>query len=110
MLRQRTADLNLESCTTFFPFTREPQYVFEALDILVLSSVRKEGLPNVILEALSMGRAVVSTRLAGVPEAIIEGEPGMMVEPGSAEQLASAIVSLGADADRCHRMVPVTVA
>lgn len=104
MLRERATAMSLDDCTAFFPFTREPEYVFEVLDILVLSSVSKEGLPNVLLEALSMGRPVVSSRLAGVPEAVVEGETGLMVEPGNTGQLADAIVDLGSDAERCRQI------
>ena len=104
LLKQRTAALGLEKHVTFFPFTREPVYVFEVIDILVLASLYKEGLPNVLLEALAMGRPVVSTRLAGTPEAVKDGETGYLVEPGDVPGLAAAIRRLGEDRAACERM------
>ena len=103
-LRARIEELSLSANVTVFPFTREPMHVFERIDILVLSSLFKEGLPNVILEALSMGIPVVSSRMAGVPEVVIDGETGWMVEPGDAQQLAAAVVRLWADPAECRSM------
>ena len=97
MLKTRVQELGLENNVSFFPFTREPMYVFERIDILVLSSLYKEGLPNVLLEAMSMKTPVVSSKMAGVPEIIKEGETGYMVEPGNSDQLAEAIHKLWSD-------------
>ncbi len=97
MLRGRVSDLGLERHVTFFPFTTEPADVFEVIDVLVLPSTHKEGLPNVLLEALAMGVPVVSSRLAGTPEAVIEGVTGLLVDPGDVAGLAAAIGQLGGD-------------
>lgn len=103
-LRTRVAELGLNANVSFFPFTREPVYVFEVLDVLVLSSLYKEGLPNVLLEAMAMGLPVVSSDLAGTPEVVLPGETGLLVPPGNAPQLAGAITELGSDPERCRRM------
>ncbi|MBA7568687.1 hypothetical protein ES708_10421 [subsurface metagenome] len=76
---------------------KEPMYVFERIDILVLSSLYKEGLPNVLLEAMSMKVPVVSSKMAGVPEIVKDGETGYMVEPGKSDQLTEAISKLWSD-------------
>lgn len=96
-LRNKAKELGIEQNITFFPFTDEPQYVFECADITVLPSLYKEGLPNVLLESMSMGVPVVSSNLGGVPEIVVNGKTGFMVEPGNAEQLADAILKLGND-------------
>ena len=98
------AELGLDAHVTFFPFTREPVHVFEVIDVLVLASLHKEGLPNVLLEALSMGVPVVSSRLAGTPEVVLDGETGLLVEPGDIDELAAAIERLGTDRTSCQRM------
>ena len=103
-LKQQVSELALEGHVSFFPFTREPDVVFERLDITVLSSLYKEGLPNVLLESMAMSVPVVASRIAGVPEIVIEAETGYMAEPGDAEGLASGIEKLAADADTCRRM------
>ncbi|MFQ5631488.1 MAG: glycosyltransferase family 4 protein, partial [bacterium] len=97
MLKDKIHEMSLEENVSLFPFTREPEYVFERIDILVLSSLRKEGLPNVLLEAMSMGIPVVSSKLAGVPEVVKNGETGFMVTPGNAAELAQAIEKLWFD-------------
>jgi len=104
MLKGKVATMGLEDHVTFFPFTREPVYVFEVLDILVLSSRYKEGLPNVLLEAAAMNLPLVSTKLAGVPEIVLESETGTMVEPGDVAGLADAVARLWADPEACRRM------
>ena len=57
----------------------------------VLPSLHKEGLPNVLLESMSMGIPVVSSDIGGVSEIIIDGKTGYMVEPGNKSALADAI-------------------
>ncbi len=104
MLRRHVTERGLEQHVTFFPFTTEPVEVFEVLDVLALPSTHKEGLPNVILEAMAMGLPVVSSRLAGTPEVVIDGVTGILTEPGDVDSLAAALVRLGTDADLCSRM------
>lgn len=53
-----------------------------------------EGLPVVLMEAMASGRAVVATSIAGVGELVRDGETGLLVTPGSAEELAAAIAEL----------------
>ena len=81
MLREKIAELGLDDTVHLFPFTSEPVHVFELLDVLVLPSLYKEGLPNVLLEAMSMSVPVVASQLAGVSEVVLEGETGYTVEP-----------------------------
>jgi len=50
-----------------------------------------EGLPIAILEAMSAGLAVLSTRVGGIPDAISDERYGLLVEPGKPEDLANAI-------------------
>jgi colanic acid/amylovoran biosynthesis glycosyltransferase len=57
---------------------------------LVLPSFA-EGLPVVIMEALALGRTVISTRIAGIPELVEEGINGWLVSAGSVDELVVAI-------------------
>jgi glycosyltransferase involved in cell wall biosynthesis len=92
-----TKELGLTDHVSFFPFTSEPNYIFERVDITVLSSLYKEGLPNVLQESMAMNVPVVSSMLGGVPEIVFAGETGTMVEPGNSDQLARAIFGLWED-------------
>jgi glycosyltransferase involved in cell wall biosynthesis len=66
---------------------------FKKCSFFVLAS-RAEGMPLVIAEALSMGKAVVATRIDGVPELVEHGVNGLLVPPESAGDLAEALISL----------------
>ena len=73
------------------------------MDLFALSSLR-EGLPNVLLEAMALGVPCVATRIAGIPRLIENGENGCLVEPGDMAALASAIRELIGDAAERQRL------
>lgn len=81
----------------------DPRELYEAWDVFALSSLR-EGLPNVVLEALALEVPVVATRVAGVPRLIHDGENGLLVSPGSAAELGQAVGRLLADDALCQRL------
>lgn len=104
MLKERIKTLGIDKNVTFFPFTREPKFIFERIDITVLSSLYKEGLPNILLESMAMQVPVVSSDLGGVSEIVMNGETGYMVDPGDSDQLANAIHRLWSDQTAFQRM------
>lgn len=71
---------------------------FEALDAFALSS-RREGLPNVLLEALALEVPVAATRVNGVPRLVSDGANGLLVPPDDADALAAALARLATDPD-----------
>lgn len=71
--------------------------------VFVLPS-RSEGLGLVAVEAMAAGRPVVASRTGGLPEVVVDGETGLLVEPEDARGLAQAIRTLLADPDRAARM------
>lgn len=58
---------------------------------VVLSNGRRDGIPNVVIEAMAMSVPCVGTRAAGLEEVIQEGETGWLAEPGDPDSLAAAI-------------------
>ena len=104
MLKEKVIASGLEKSVSFFPFTRDPFYVFEITDIVVLSSLYKEGLPNILLEAMSMEIPVVSSKMAGVPEIVKEGKTGYLVKPGDSVELAEAVARLWSDNESYKKM------
>ncbi|MEC9342776.1 MAG: glycosyltransferase family 4 protein [Pseudomonadota bacterium] len=54
----------------------------------------RDGLPNVIVEAMSQGLAVIATPISGIPELVADGENGLLVEPDRPHELAEAIERL----------------
>lgn len=89
-------DLGLGGRVRFLGFVADMVELFEALDVFVLSS-RREGLPNVLLEAMAMSVAVVATDIAGVPAAVRDGENGLLCPPNDARALADRLGLLLAD-------------
>jgi glycosyltransferase involved in cell wall biosynthesis len=76
-----------------------------AADVVAVPSVRDpagnvDGLPNVLLEALAAGAAVVATPAGGIGSAIREGETGLLVPEQDEEALATAIARLLASPER----------
>jgi glycosyltransferase involved in cell wall biosynthesis len=72
---------------------------FNMSDVFVVPSVRDhkgnvDGLPNVVLEAMACGRPLVATRLVGIPEVVIDGKNGLLVEEKNPHQLSDAIIQL----------------
>ena len=72
---------------------------YGAATVFVLPSVTaadgdRDGIPNVILEAMAMGLPVVSTRHSGIPEAVRDDRTGLLVPPGDAMMLANALARL----------------
>jgi len=74
-----------------------------AADVLVLPSWH-EGLPNVVVEAMACERPVVATRVGGIPEAVEDGESGILVDKGNVEALVKAIALLLKDEGRRQSM------
>jgi glycosyltransferase involved in cell wall biosynthesis len=104
MLKAKVKEMGIEQHVTFFPFTSEPNYVFDRIDILTLPSLYKEGLPNVILEAMSMRLPVIASRMAGIPEVVFDGKTGYMTEPGSVSQFVEAVRKIWQDKAACRTM------
>jgi glycosyltransferase involved in cell wall biosynthesis len=74
-----------------------------ALPCQVLDNGDRDGLPNVLVEAMAMEVPVVSTEVSGVPELVRHGVNGWLVPPRAPEPLAERIASLLRDPDLRHR-------
>jgi N-acetylglucosaminyldiphosphoundecaprenol N-acetyl-beta-D-mannosaminyltransferase len=78
--------------------------LYSVLDVCVLPAKKPEGLGNVLLEAMALGKPVVGTRTGGIPEVIEDGENGYLVEPGDGRSLATTLERLLADPELRRRM------
>lgn len=65
-------------------------------DIFVLASLQ-EGLPIALIEAMALGLPCIATNVNAIPEAIIDGETGILIEPNNASQLHEAISAILTD-------------
>jgi glycosyltransferase involved in cell wall biosynthesis len=78
--------------------------LYHEADIVVVPSVidtagDQDGLPNVVLEAMACGLAIVGSDVAAIPTAIEHRATGLLVDPGDRHGLANAISELAKDAD-----------
>ncbi len=76
---------------------------FERCSLFVLPSL-SEGLPVALLEAMAWGRAVVATRVGGVPDVVADGVEAVIVPPGDPMALADSIRRLMRDPDERRRL------
>jgi glycosyltransferase involved in cell wall biosynthesis len=75
-----------------------------ALACQELTNGDRDGIPNVILEAMACGLPVASTASSGVAEAVVDGECGLLVPQRDAEALAAALARLLADRELRRRL------
>jgi glycosyltransferase involved in cell wall biosynthesis len=92
LVERRVKELGLESFVRITGWISEQQVAqeIESARALVLPSLA-EGLPVVIMEAMALGRPVVSTYVAGIPELVEPGHNGWLVPAGEVSSLSSAI-------------------
>jgi glycosyltransferase involved in cell wall biosynthesis len=102
-LQRRARTLGLENAVRFLGFRDDIPGLLQAIDVFVLPSL-SEGLPLALLEAMANGKPIVATRVGGVPEVIADGESGLLVRPGSPDDLAAAVLRLLADRGLAARL------
>lgn len=66
----------------------------------------RDGIPNVLIEAMATGLPVLSTRVSAIPELVEDGVTGSLVEPSDPVQLAAALTRMLQHPARCHAMLP----
>lgn len=102
-LRAEASRLGIAPRVQFLGNRSDVPDLLQALDLLVISS-QHEGIPTVLLEAMAMGRAVVSTAVGGIPEVVTDGVEARLVPPGDSEALADACARLLESVDERERM------
>jgi glycosyltransferase involved in cell wall biosynthesis len=90
-LERRIRETGLEKRVTLLGYREDIPVVLASLAILVLPSTAHEGVPQIILQAQAMARAVIGTTIGGIPEVITDGETGLLVPPQTPAALAAAI-------------------
>ncbi len=100
-LKQLSSNLNVSNSIIFTgPITNKelPKY-YASADLFIAPSITtkdgdREGFPTVFLESMSSGTPVLTTKIDGIKEIIIEGKNGFLVDQKSSSQLADSIISL----------------
>ena len=102
-LRSLTERLGVASRVHFVGWRPDVPEILKASDLVVLPS-RWEGMPNVILEVMAAGRAVVSTDVEGVRELLGDGATEQIVTRADYRQLAERIAALATDDSERQRL------
>jgi glycosyltransferase involved in cell wall biosynthesis len=89
-LEQLVRELGLRDRVFLPGWQSDVRGVFESMDVFALSSLR-EGLPNVVLEAMALEVPVVATRVNGVPRLVQDGRNGLLVSAGDRDGLTTAL-------------------
>ena len=95
-LQRLISGLGLGDRVRLLGYCSDTRALYQAMDVYALSSYR-EGLPNVLLEAMALEVPVVATRVAGVPQLVRHGENGLLVEPGATDELTGALTRVLTD-------------
>jgi glycosyltransferase involved in cell wall biosynthesis len=78
----------------FMGYRRDAVDLMQAMDIVILPSVAKEGLGVCLVEAGALAKPVIGSDIPGIDEIIVEGRTGLLVAPADASGLAAAIDGL----------------
>ena len=82
---------------------RDVAAIMRAIDVFAMPSIW-EGFGIVLLEAMAAARPIVASRVATIPEVVLDGETGILVPPGDPESLAEALADLAMDPEAASRM------
>jgi glycosyltransferase involved in cell wall biosynthesis len=93
--RELISNLNLTAQITILDWVNEQQRdeLLAQAHVFILPSYN-EGLPMALLEAMSWGLPVITTPVGGIPELVISGTNGLLVNPGEIDALSAALQSL----------------
>ena len=94
----------LEEHIVFSGWMDNVEDAYAAIDIVVVPSRHEDSAPNVNIEAMASGVPVVSTRVGGIPELVVDGKTGLLVERENPDQIAECILCLVRDGELRKRM------
>jgi glycosyltransferase involved in cell wall biosynthesis len=102
-LEAHTARHGLASACRFTGTRTDLGNLLAALDLLVVPS-RSEGLPYLVLEAMTAGTPLIATEVGGIPEVLVDGIHGVLVPPRAPARLADAIAAALDDPGRTRAL------
>lgn len=111
VLEKRIEELNLTEKIDLIGYIdhNDLNHLFNLYDVFVLPCVvtedgDRDGIPNVLIEAMAAGMPVISTPVAGIPELIKNGHTGILVPSKDAKSLAQAMYTLLVNKERAEAM------
>jgi len=102
-LVRQASSLGISDAVRFLGYYPDVRTVLHAADIVVSASLR-EGMQVSLIEAMAAGRPVVATAIGGTPDAVVDGETGLLVPPAEPRAIAAAVLKLLHDNALMRRM------
>jgi glycosyltransferase involved in cell wall biosynthesis len=102
-LASQTRDLGVDRLIKFLGVRHDIAELLAGSTFLI-HTADEEGCPNVVMEAMACGRAVISTDAGDVPRLVEDGKTGFVVRRGDDAKLVERIVTLITDPNLCHSM------
>ena len=104
-LRNLAKELDIEDYVTFMGYVPDEKLpkLYSASDIFVLPAIY-ENFPFAILEAQSSGVPVISTKVGGIPEFLVDNMNGFLIDPGDPKQLTEKVLALLQDSKFAKEM------
>jgi len=98
LLKKRIESMGLSSYASVKSWLPEPEFLElrKRASIFLLPSY-DEGLPMAMIEAMALGQVPIVSPVGGIPEVIVDGENGLLVEPGDIHGIAEAITKVVRD-------------
>jgi glycosyltransferase involved in cell wall biosynthesis len=103
-LRRQAEELGVARQAVLLGYRTDAVAIMNAMDIVILPSLGKEGLPLVLLEAALLGKPAICSNIPGNNEVVVDGVTGLLFPPGDPAALAGQIDRLLSDRVRCNRM------
>lgn len=97
-------DLGLEHKVMLLGHRDDIAGVIKSFDISVLASYASEGVPQFLIQSMAAGKPVVGARTGGIPEVVVDGVNGLVVEPRNPAAIAVAVKELLGDPERMMSM------
>jgi glycosyltransferase involved in cell wall biosynthesis len=98
-LKRLVLKLDLTHKVVFLPWKKkhEIEQLYIDSDIVITPSIWPEAFGKVGVEAMSVGRPVIATKVGGMPEWLIHGKTGFLIEPKDSNQIAESAIKLFSD-------------
>ena len=103
-LEEQVRSLGIAANTHFLGYVAHPKLgaIARAFDIFAFPTFG-EGFGLVLLEAMTLGKPVVASKVMAIPEIVLEGETGLLVPPNDSDALSQALLKLMSDPNLCQQ-------
>ena len=93
-LRLTVEQSGMKTSIFFVEHQREIEKFLSMMDVVVVASQGPEALPQTIIEAMSMGKAIIAPASGGIPEIVDDGKTGLFAKVDEPERLAAAMLKV----------------